>query len=451
MTPTPRYASSSDQPGAMTPVMARLLPLIVLGTALSSVANITLTRNMSADEYGAFSFFLSTINLMSLIGLLGFQQTLPHFLSRYERERKPGLTLGFMITILVLVVVATAVATVVGIYAVVPFIRDTASHRCLSDGYYMATAFALIVLLTAYLNYHKQTLVSSSAGPNGAIYQFILIVTVLLALLLPHRHKGLLAVEAVAAMGIAACVCLLIQGVWCAIKAKSEIRGIRPHFQVKEWLLGSLPVGGSALLGVLIYAADVIAVRLISGSGSAATYAVASSLASFVIIPRSAITRYFSQEAPHVAGADRSSSLQRLIRKVLGFHLLCAGAIGACILFFNQPLLGLYGSSYQSAWPVLILLIVARVLEGPASIGIKLLNLEGHGSKLAMTNLWTGVIFIALLAGLVSLLGPEGAALAVIAFVLLSAVLYYRSTMKYSGLRLAPFVPGLPLRQTKSA
>jgi O-antigen/teichoic acid export membrane protein len=306
----------------------------------------------------------------------------------------------------------------------------------------MATAFALIVLLTAYLNFHKHTLISSSAGPNGAIYQLILILTVLLALLLPHKHKGLLAVEAVAAMGIAAGVCLLIQGIWCVVKAKSEIRGIRPHFQIKTWLLRSLPVGGGALLSVLIYAADVIAVRLVSGSASAAAYAVASSLASFVLIPRKAITRYFSREAPHLAGADRSANLQRLIRKVLGFHLLCATAIGAFILFLNQMLLGLYGSSYQSAWPVLILLIVARVLEGPTSIGIRLLNLEGHGTKLATTNLLTGLIFIALLAGLVNVLGPIGAALAVIVFVLLSAVLNYRSTMKYSGLRLAPFAPG---------
>jgi len=136
---------------------------------------------------------------------------------------------------------------------------------------------------------------------------------------------------------------------------------------------------------------------------------------------------------------------------VLGFHLLCAATIGACILFLNQTLLGLYGSSYQSMWPVLILLIIARVLEGPTSIGVKLLNLEGHGTKLAMSNLWTGLIFIALLAGLVSLLGPDGAAPAVIAFVLVSAVVYYRSSMKYSGLRLAPFAPGLPRRETKSA
>jgi O-antigen/teichoic acid export membrane protein len=85
----------------MTPFLWRILPLIVLGTALCSLgtalcslANILLTRNMSAAEYGSFSFFLSTISLMSLIGLLGFQQTLPHFLSLYTRERRPALIFG---------------------------------------------------------------------------------------------------------------------------------------------------------------------------------------------------------------------------------------------------------------------------------------------------------------------------------------------------------------------
>ena len=74
----------------MAPFLLRILPLIVLGTALCSLANILLTRNMTAAEYGAFSFFLSTISLMSLIGLLGFQQTLPRFLSLYTREGNPG-------------------------------------------------------------------------------------------------------------------------------------------------------------------------------------------------------------------------------------------------------------------------------------------------------------------------------------------------------------------------
>jgi hypothetical protein len=36
----------------MTPFLWRILPLIVLGTALCSLANILLTRNMSAAEYG---------------------------------------------------------------------------------------------------------------------------------------------------------------------------------------------------------------------------------------------------------------------------------------------------------------------------------------------------------------------------------------------------------------
>jgi len=430
----------------MTSVMLRLLPLIVLGTALCSLANIILTRSMNPDEYGAFSFFLSTINLMALIGLLGFNQTLPRFLSVYERDQKHDLALGFMITIIGLVVLATAVTTAIGIYAVVPLIRNTAAHRCLNDGYYLATAFSLVVLFSTYLNYHKNTLVSSGAGPDGAIYQLVLIGTVLIALFLPHTHSGLLATEAVAGMGIAAAVCLAVQLVWSTIKARTRIRGTRPSYRLREWLLASLPVGGSAILGTLIYSADIIAVRLIAGSGSAAVYAVASSLASFVIIPRTAVVKYFSQEAPHVAGAQRTATLQWLIRKALSFNLLFAMCVGLTIAIFSQPLLGLYGQNYLSAWPALFLLIAARMMEGPASIGIKLLNLEGYGTRLALMNLVTGLVFIGLLAVLVTSLGPNGAALAVILFVLMSNLLFYQRAKKYTGLRLAPSVHAIRRR-----
>jgi O-antigen/teichoic acid export membrane protein len=209
---------------------------------------------------------------------------------------------------------------------------------------------------------------------------------------------------------------------------------------LREWLTESLPVGGSAILGTLIYSADVIAVRLVAGSESAAAYAVASSLATFVIIPRTATGRYFSQEAPHVERAERAAILQHLIGAVLRLNLLAAAALGLAIALLSQPLLGLYGQDYLTAWPTLFLLLVARLLEGPASVGVKLLNLEGHGRSLALTSFVTGAIFIGLLVLLVSVLGRDGAALAVIAFVLLSNLVLYRSAVRYTGLRLMPFV-----------
>jgi O-antigen/teichoic acid export membrane protein len=431
----------------MTRLMVRLLPLIVLGTGLCSLANIVLARTMSQDEYGAFAFFFSTISLMALIGLLGFQQTLPRFLTLYDREGKPELGLGFVLAAIALVALATAVTTVVGIYAVVPWIRDTASHRCLSDGYYLATTMALLTLVSAYLTYHRYALVSSGAGPDGAIYQAVLIATVLLALLLPHSHKGLLAVEVVAAMGVAVLTCLAVEVLWCSIRMPARIRSTRPHFQLRAWLAETLPVGGSAVVGSLVYSADVIAVRLIAGSGSAATYAVASSLASFVLIPRIAATQYFSQEAPHIDGGGRSARLQQLIVRVLRFAMLSGAAMAAGIALLHQPLLGLYGQNYHSAWPALLLLMAARALEGPVSIAVKLLNLEGHGRSLALSNLWTGIAFIALLGLLVSSMGQIGAALAVLVFVVLSGLIFHRSTAQATGLRLVPFARGTPLRE----
>lgn len=431
--------STAEDSASMTRLMIRLLPLIVLGTGLCSLANIVLARNMSQDEYGAFSFFLSTMSLMSLIGMLGFQQTLPRFLSLYDREARPELGIGFMLVATVLAALATALTTVVGIYAVVPWIRDTASHQCLSDGYYLATTLALLTLVSAYLTYQKRALVSSGAGPDGAVYQAVLIATVSLALLLPHNHKGLLAVEVVAAMGTAVLACLAVELVWCTARVPYRSGGARPRFRLREWLTETLPVGGSAVVGTLVYSADVITVRLIAGSSSAAAYAVASSLASFVLIPRIAATRYFSQEAPHVEGAERSARLQQLVVRVLRFGLISGAIVAAGIALLHQPLLGLYGQNYQSTWPALLLLVGARAIEGPVSIGVKLLNLEGHGRALALTNLWSGAVFLALLALLVSLLGLNGAALAVLMFGVLNVLLFYYNTVRDTGLRLVPF------------
>jgi O-antigen/teichoic acid export membrane protein len=293
-------------------------------------------------------------------------------------------------------------------------------------------------LVSAYLTYHRRALVSSGAGPDGAVYQAVLIASVLLALVLPHNHSGLLAVEVVAAMGIAVLASLAVELVWCTLRAPARLAGAHPRFRLREWLTESLPVGGSAVVGTLVYSADVIAVRLIAGSSSAAAYAVASSLASFVLIPRIAATRYFSQEAPHVDGAERSARLQQLIVRVLRFGFVGAGAVAVGIALLHQPLLGLYGQSYQSAWPALFMLIAARAIEGPVSIGVKLLNLEGFGKALALANLWTGAAFLAGLVLMVSVLGLNGAALAVLLFGLSNVLLFHRNALRDTGLRLVP-------------
>lgn len=94
----------------------------------------------------------------------------------------------------------------------------------------------------------------------------------------------------------------------------------------------------------------------------------------------------------------------------------------------------------------MLLLIVARALEGPASVGVKLLNLEGYGKNLAGINLLTGAVLIGLLAGLVGWLGHNGAALAVIVFVLLSNALFYRGARNYLGLHLLPSLRAPALR-----
>ncbi len=101
-------ARCGDHPRSHDAADAALAAAHLLGTALCALANVILTRNVSRDEYGALSFFLSTINLISLIGLLGFQQTLPRLLSLYARERKPGLAAGFMITAAAMVIPASA-------------------------------------------------------------------------------------------------------------------------------------------------------------------------------------------------------------------------------------------------------------------------------------------------------------------------------------------------------
>jgi O-antigen/teichoic acid export membrane protein len=302
----------------------------------------------------------------------------------------------------------------------------------------MATAVALISLFSVYLTYHRHALVSSGAGPDGAIYQFVLIATVLVALVLPHSHPGLLAVEAVAAMGVAAAACLVIELIWCSLTARSLIGSVLPEFRLREWLGESLPIGGSAALATLVYSADVIAVRLLAGSDKAALYAVASSLASFVWIPRTAVGSYFSQEAPHLPEAGRAASLQQLIGQGLTFSLGAAAVLGLVIALFNQTLLGLYGQSYLAAWPVLFLLLAARAIEAPAMIGGRLLILEGYGRTIAVLTVWMAAVFIGLLALLVTLLGEVGAALAVLLFGILSNAMFYRHTLIGPGLRLLP-------------
>jgi O-antigen/teichoic acid export membrane protein len=69
---------------------------------------------------------------------------------------------------------------------------------------------------------------------------------------------------------------------------------------------------------------------------------------------------------------------------------------------------------------------------------VKLLNLDGFGGTIAKVSLWTGVVFVGLLAILVGWLGYNGAAAAAIIYVLLSNAMIHRRAVRHMGLSLVP-------------
>jgi O-antigen/teichoic acid export membrane protein len=330
-----------------------------------------------------------------------------------------------------------------GVGARVPLIAAAAAITLVAGGVVGQVGLAAVVLLAAIVNATQialfavfrggQTLVQEAVakGACGASYPVLCAA----ALVTGHRSAS----SAMLAMTVGPAVTLppLLVATRAAMRASGFT--VRPLMLLRE----SAPFGLMAIATLVYYRAPMLMIGLLSTPSQTAAYSVASNIAfGLLMLPAALATALL----PRLAGEADAARRQRVVRKALFWNSTILGIV-ACVVagtaWWLIPLV--FGRQYANATGPLLILLASGLAIGAAGIVGTALVAAHRKRAVALQVCAALAVNILADAGLIPLLGANGAALSTLLTEIASLVILFASYGRDSAPRAFSAAPPSPV------
>lgn len=274
------------------------------------------------------------------------------------------------------------------------------------------------------------------------------LLTGLLALAILLAGSGPLgAVEALAAVSVSLLVVLALQLILTGRRPMDDHATAAPSSDPAHGpdalLPAALPIFATRLSELVTQYASIFVLGFIAGPAAVAGYFVADRLAQLAAIPGLVVGSVIQ---PWLAGASASQDhdrLQQVITQAIHVSLWPTLAVTTVVYVAAGPLLGLFGSSFSDAAPVLLLLMLANVITVVLGPNSQILVMSGRQKTVFRIMTAGAVLHLLLIAALIPAHGAIGAAWASVVSALLTGsaclwVVRTRLRLK-SSILLGPF------------
>lgn len=427
--------------------VASNLGLKVFGAALSFGAQIVLARLLGADSFGIYAWVLSIVNIVILLGILGFDTAAIRFVAAYrstdawERlqrflrySRRTVLSASTLVGIL-LIGCALAlrhrgsdeqIRTVIIAGASLPLVAHFRQSMAVLQGFgkviastFLMTIFRPVVALAAFVALY---FLLPSVGAPVALVSFVM---------------GAGAATALSTM-------LIYRRVSSARESHGVSRGAEPGARVsilasekRGWLMESLHFLLVSGFAVALFQIDVTMIGFLVGPSEAGIYSAASKIAEILVFALVAINGVIAPLISELHHRGDFAGLERIYILTARVAFL-ASLVGAIVIFIvGDHMLALFGNDFTAGTLPLKILAVGQLVNAfVGSTGV-LVNMTGNqrdGAKIlvgsAIANIGANWIMI-------PLFGITGAAIATASMRGLTDIAF--AILVWKKLRLSPF------------
>ena len=390
---------------------SRIVGIRVLGAGLGLLAQVVASRFIGAEEFGRFALVFVWLLLLGHLGTAGCSQLLCRLLAEYLETGQHALAAGLVRFALGTTLIASGLTAGAGIAIVLSGLLplDPVTIQLV-----VVTLLAVPLLaIQDYLEAIARGLDRPAIGVGPAyLLRHLVIVVGLASLILAGQSATALTVVILLIGGLVATIA--IQYALLRPHLKAMIGAVSPRHRSRQWLRTAMPLAAVDLAEVLYFNADVIVLGLLLPPEQVAFYFAASRLTQTLAYVPYGVSAVTAQKYAALGAAGRRGELQALISK--SALLASAATILAALVLtiLAEPLLALFGSTYDQARqlvPVLSCGMVLACLLGP---GEDVLNMLGQERLCAIAFVIALLANVATAFVLIPLIGPMGAALAVV-------------------------------------
>ncbi len=387
------------------------------------VTNSVLTRLLTKQEFGVYLLTFSIVSLGVVIGSFGLPKTVLRFVAETMTLGQPGRARRAIYTALGLGVVGTLITSLTYVFIV----GDQVS-RDLFD----SSALAAIIGLTAgwiaistmqeimaetFRGFHDIRMATLFGGvaTGGKSAGLIMRIVLLACLALVGSTSGWdtdLRTVMLASIGSGAASSLLTALFLHRRVSSLGAQGADDPISTKDTLRDAFPTLAISLTWfVLLSAADLWILGVFRSQEEVGLYGAASRLVTLIAMPLQITNLVLPPIIAEMYAQGRTARLERALRSFSTLSGVPSVLVLIMFMLLGGPILRVvYGSGYQSAAMVLVLLSAGKLAAVWAGSCGAVLQFTGHQRSMLRVNLLTSLLFVVGALLVVRDYGPIGVA-----------------------------------------
>lgn len=220
-------------------------------------------------------------------------------------------------------------------------------------------------------------------------------------------------------------------GLWVRLLPEMrELRGVRPGYAMKQWLVMSFPIGVSNVLNQLMQRADALILAMFVTPAQVGLYGMAARIAMGVGQCKLAFNRYWASDMAGRWEVRDLDGLRHVVKRTGRLTMVVSVSIALVLIVFGRWILKLPGEAFVAAYPLMMILLVGHLMMAYFAANITLLQMADQ-ERTATRNY--AVALVVMVAGYfvaVPVWGAIGAAVVTSAGTVLLSSLMTRSCVK---------------------
>lgn len=382
-----------------------------VGAALGLVLSIVLARMLGAEGFGIYAFSLSMAAVLGLPVQVGLPTLLLRETAKYELTASWGKLSGIFRFANKVVLLLSAIV----LAGIVIFVKSEYGNDAeITDKQKTLFLAALLVPIIGLSRLRESVLQGAGYFLVSQIPDRIVLPVILLSgLVVANYVAGVTPVSAMTLNVFGALAVLLVNHFLAKKKILNKITGVGREYEVDKWLKSVMPLSMLAGINLINSQIDIIMLGFIGDPVDVANYKVAFSFGALVIFAMSAIEAVLAPTVVRLYGQSQMESLQKVLTRNSQYALIAAIPVSGFFVVFGGWLISvLYGSQYQNAYMVLVVLCGAQIINAGVGSVHAVLNLTGHEKDTLKVAAAAAVINVILNYSLIPAYGALGAAIA---------------------------------------
>lgn len=385
------------------------LLVLITGGVLLFFTQVLLANWLTIDDYGAYNFTLSLVEIFLLISCLGFPIGVVKLLSQYRATNQLGLFKGLLIRSRQLVLGSStvlAVSAAVGYLMLIHAGLLTPSPG-LPLGFILLPMWSMVLLYQGIARAEQTMLLAY--GPQ-LVLRFAL--TMLIAFVIVSAAGQLTINTALIATAAALFLTVSITMFSYHWPRRTIQQSVIATFQTQAWLIFALPFFIKAGMSVIHKNIDIIILGTTLTKADVGIYTAAVSAVAFMEFVLLSVNSIFAPKISEFHAQGRLSELQQTLRQISHLLFWPNLILVGIVIAFGPFILSIYGAEFISAYTVLIVLALAQLANASAGSVGYILAMTGYARTNAIVFGAASVLNVILNLLLIPYLGINGAALA---------------------------------------